>query len=60
MKNPVRSKDPVMRGTWPALLRASKKALRVARETGTPCYVMIDGRLTNLNPNTKQRKVSKG
>jgi hypothetical protein len=59
MKNPVTSTDPDMRGTWPALLRAAKKALKIARESGTPCYVLRDGRLVNLNPTPKRRKAAK-
>ncbi len=60
MKNPVISADLDMRGTWPALLRAAKKALKIAKETGTPCYVMREGRLVNLNPIGKRRKVTRG
>jgi hypothetical protein len=59
MNNPVRSPDPDMRGTWPALLRAAKKALKIAKATGTPCYVMRDGRLVNLNPMRTHRRVKK-
>jgi hypothetical protein len=44
------SKNPVILGSLPAMRRAAKAALRLAKETGTPCYVVKDGRIVNLNP----------
>jgi hypothetical protein len=56
MKNPVNSSDPDMRGSWPALLRAAKRGRKLAQMTGTPFYVIRDGRMINLNPQAKPRK----
>lgn len=48
-KNPVKSADRDIRRSWPALLRASRKARKFAEETGTPFYVMKKGKIVNLN-----------
>lgn len=50
MKNRIKSDDPDIRGSLPALRRAAKRALELAKATGTPCYVMKDGKIINLNP----------
>jgi hypothetical protein len=57
-KTPVISTDPDIRGSWPALLRAARKARKLAEETGTPFYVMKNGRIVDLNhpKNKKARK----
>jgi hypothetical protein len=40
-----------------ALRRAAKKALELARMTGTPAYVMIDGKIVDIaKPSRKSPK----
>ena len=56
MKNVIRSKDPDIRGSLPALKRAAKAALKLGRETGTPVYVMKNGRIVNINPSGRLKK----
>ncbi len=55
----MKSKDPDIIASEAALRRAAKRALQIGLETGTPVYVLIDGKIVDL---TKQhrRKVSKG
>jgi hypothetical protein len=52
----IKSKDPDIRGSWPALLRASRRAFARAKATHTPFYVVRKGRIVNLNPKGKLRK----
>jgi len=47
------SKDPDIVGSYPALRRAAKRALQIGLETGTPVYVLIDGKIVDL---TKQHR----
>jgi hypothetical protein len=55
-RNKVESPDPDIVGSWPALCRAAKNALRLAKATNTPCYVMKNGRIVNLNPRRPGRR----
>jgi hypothetical protein len=48
--------DPDMRGVMPALRRAAKAALELGRQTGTPVYVMKNGRIVNINPGGKLKR----
>ena len=41
--------DSDLIGATQAMVRASERALRLARETVTPCYVLKDGRIVDLN-----------
>jgi len=41
--------DPEVAATLRALRRASDRALRLAKATGTPFWVMKNGRMVNLN-----------
>ncbi len=45
--------DPEAADTLRALRRASKRAFRLAKATGTPFWVVKNGRLVNLNPDAK-------
>jgi len=55
--NPMKGeRDPDIRGSLPALRRAARKARQLAISTGTPFYIVRDGRLINLNPKAKLRK----
>lgn len=56
MSQIMASKDPVIRGSLPAMRRAAKAALALAIETGTPCYIWRDGRIVNLNPKGRLKK----
>jgi len=49
------SKDPDIRGSFPALRRAAKRARKLAEETGTPFYLYMNGRVINLNPVRRKR-----
>jgi hypothetical protein len=55
----MKSKDPDIIASEAALRRAAKRALQIGLETGTPVYVLIDGKIVDL---TKQhrRKMPKG
>ena len=58
-KKLMRSKDPDIIASEAALRRAAKRALQIGLETGTPVYVLIDGKIVDL---TKQhrRRASRG
>jgi hypothetical protein len=45
--------DPWIASISRALRRASDRALRLAKATGTPLGVMKNGRIVNLNPDAK-------
>ena len=53
MNNQTHSVDPEVAATLRALRRASDRALRLAKATGTPFWVVKDGQIVNLNPNAK-------
>jgi hypothetical protein len=57
MKSKVKidSPDPDIRGSWPALKRAAKKARALSIATGTPFYVMQNGRIVDLNQRRSSR-----
>lgn len=46
-------KDPDIVGSDAALRRAAKRALQIGLETGTPVYVLEDGKIVDL---TKRRR----
>lgn len=50
---------PDMRGVFPALVRAGQRAREIAARTGTPVYVMRDGKIVDLNPATAGAKPKK-
>ncbi|HOI56412.1 MAG TPA: hypothetical protein PLP01_14285 [Phycisphaerae bacterium] len=56
MKDKVTSSDPDIRASWPALLRAARRAQRLALATGTPLYVLKNGKVVNLNPKGRLRR----
>lgn len=39
--------DPGIRGSLPALQRAARHARELAERTGTPCWIMRDGRIVD-------------
>ena len=40
--------DPDLAGVDVALRRAAKSALKLARQTNTPCYVVKDGKIVDI------------
>lgn len=53
--NPLKNvKDSDIRGSWPALLRAAKNARRLAETSGTPFYIFRDGRIVDLNRQSRK------
>ena len=54
--HPRYSKDPDIRGTWYAMLRAAKRARELSIATGTPFYVMRNGKIVDLNRSLNARK----
>jgi diaminopimelate decarboxylase len=48
MKPNGQPKDRDIAGSKAALTRAAEQALALARRTGTPCWVMRDGKLVDL------------
>ncbi|NNM85376.1 MAG: hypothetical protein HKL96_06455 [Phycisphaerales bacterium] len=50
--------DSDLRGALLALRRAARDALRLAIQTGTPCYVMRHGKIVNLAAKGSKRKSS--
>ncbi|MEN6332694.1 MAG: hypothetical protein ABFE01_00450 [Phycisphaerales bacterium] len=49
------SSDPDIIASEAALRRAAKRALQIGVETGTPVYVMIDGKIVDLTK--RQRRI---
>ena len=56
-KESMKSTDPDIIGSYAALRRAAKRALQLGLETGTPVYVLIDGKIVDL---TKQYRRKAG
>ena len=48
MKTKTKPKDMDLLGSQAALKRAARSALRVARDTGTPCYVIQRGKIVDI------------
>ena len=46
--NITATKDPDIRGSAAALRRAARRALKVGLETGTPVWVLKNGRIVDL------------
>ena len=60
MNQKIKSTDPDIIGSFPALRRAAKAARALAIRTGTPFYVWKDGKIVNLNPVRRKRARGKG
>ncbi len=50
-----RSKDPDILAADVALCRAARRARELGRKTGTPVYVLKNGRIVDLTKRWKQR-----
>ncbi len=48
MKTNGKPKDKDLVGSRAALKRAARSALKVALDTGTPCYVLEHGKIVNI------------
>jgi len=48
--------DPHVAAITRALRRASDRALRLSQATGTPFWVIKNGRMVNLNPKAKRSR----
>jgi len=55
MKSNGQPKDADLRGALPALKRAARRALELARQTGTPCWVLRDGRMVDIAKESEHR-----
>jgi len=53
--NSSSSRDPDMIASLPALRRAARRALQVGLQTGTPVWVMEDGKIVDI-AKRQQRK----
>lgn len=47
-QNPMPIRDTDLLNVEAALRRAGRKALELALQTGTPCYVWQDGKVVNI------------
>jgi len=54
-KKSLRSKDPDIIGSYAALRRAAKRALQIGLETGTPVYVLENGKIMDLTKRHRRR-----
>jgi diaminopimelate decarboxylase len=48
MKREKLPKDPDLLGSVKAIRRSAVSALKLARKTNTPCYVVRDGKIVNV------------
>jgi hypothetical protein len=48
MKRAKLPKDPDLLGSVKAIRRSAASALKLARSTNTPCYVVRDGKIVNV------------
>lgn len=55
MKSNSQPKDADLRGTLPGLKRAARRALELARQTGTPRWVLRNGRMVDIAEESKRR-----
>lgn len=53
------SKDPDILAADAALRRAARRAREIGRKTGTPVYVLKNGRIVDLTREWKQRSRSR-
>ena len=50
------SRDPDIIASEAALRRAAKRALQIGLETGTPVYVLIDGKIVDLTKRHRRKR----
>jgi hypothetical protein len=56
MTTRIKSTDPDIRGSLPAIRRAARRARKLAAQTGTPVYVIREGKVVNVNPKSKRAR----
>jgi hypothetical protein len=54
------SKDPDIRSSLPALRRAARRALQIGLETGTPVWVIKEGRMVDLTRSKRRDPRARG
>ncbi len=59
MKNEKLPKDPDLLGSVQAMKRSAANALKLARKTHTPCYVVKDGKIVNVAERQKTSSTEK-
>ena len=59
MKNEKLPKDPDLLGSVQAMKRSAANALKLARKTHTPCYVVKDGKIVNVAERQKTGRTGK-
>ena len=59
MKNEKLPKDPDLLGSVQAMKRSAANALKLARKTHTPCYVVKDGKIVNVAERQKTSRTGK-
>ena len=52
----AKSKDPIILASAKALRRAARRALEIGKKTGTPVYVLKEGRIVDLTRQPRDRK----
>ncbi len=57
-KKAMTSKDPDIIASYAALCRAAKRALQIGLETGTPVYVLINGKIVDLTKRCRRKRKS--
>jgi len=55
-KRRMNSKDPDIIGSYASLRRAAKRALQIGLETGTPVYVLEDGKIVDLTKRQRRKR----
>lgn len=59
MKKENLPKDPDLLGSVQAMKRSAANALKLARKTHTPCYVVKDGKIVNVAKRQKSMEAEK-
>lgn len=59
MKTKTGPRDSDLQGVEKALKRSAANALKLARATNTPCYVMKDGKLIDLAKEKSRKQLSR-
>lgn len=59
MKKENLPKDPDLLGSVQAMKRSAANALKLARKTHTPCYVVKDGKIVNVAERQKTSRTGK-
>jgi len=54
--NIIKSKDPDIIGSFAALRRAARRALQIGLDTGTPVWVLKNGRMVDLTREVRRRR----